>query len=415
MKTTVVLVTLFAAVNSQWFASPPFYASQYTGVGGARGIITDPAGDLLILGRSINGIAVVYETQNGDGTIDVVNQRIVIGNGLNLNHGVAYNDGYIYAGSASSIYRWPYTPGNRTQISVGEELVVTGLPTGGHDSHAIVFDSQGRFYCSIGSQNNVDQNSSRAKLLRFTLTGNLPKQYAEGELFAEGLRNEGGLAFDNNGVLHGVENGADNLNRADLGGDIHDLNPTEEFNRFDGPLGQHFGYPYCFSTYNLPGYAPGTQFAWPDFMNDGVHNDDWCKNVNNNRPPLIAMSAHEAPLGFDFYRGQNCGNGGGAFPCNMTGDAFVSFHGSWNRTPASGYRVARFPFNAAGNATGEELNVISELDVAGCANGPCIRPVDAAFNDNGHLFITADANGFIVRVTYGTPGPTIRRNIVRLN
>lgn len=113
MKTTVVLVTLFAAVNSQWFASPPFYASQYTGVGGARGIITDPAGDLLILGRSINGIAVVYETQNGDGTIDVVNQRIVIGNGLNLNHGVAYNDGYIYAGSASSIYRlevnmqWP--------------------------------------------------------------------------------------------------------------------------------------------------------------------------------------------------------------------------------------------------------------------------------------------------------------------
>lgn len=101
------------------------------------------------------------------------------------------------------------------------------------------------------------------------------------QLFAEGLRNEGGLAFDNNGVLHGVENGADNLNRADLGGDIHDLNPTEEFNRFDGPLGQHFGYPYCFSTYNLPGYAPGTQFAWPDFMNDGVHNDDWCKNVNN--------------------------------------------------------------------------------------------------------------------------------------
>ena len=35
-----------------------------------------------------------------------------------------------------------------------------------------------------------------------------------------------GLAFDAFGVLWGVENGADNLFRNDLGGDIHDDNPV---------------------------------------------------------------------------------------------------------------------------------------------------------------------------------------------
>jgi glucose/arabinose dehydrogenase len=101
------------------------------------------------------------------------------------------------------------------------------------------------------------------------------------KVFADGLRNEVGLAFDKFGTLWGVENGADQLNRPDLGGDIHNGNPAEEMNRFNGSVGQHYGYPYCFSTDNLPGYAKGTQFAWPTFMNDGTHTDEWCRNATN--------------------------------------------------------------------------------------------------------------------------------------
>jgi hypothetical protein len=44
----------------------------------------------------------------------------------------------------------------------------------------------------------------------------------------EGLRNEVGLRADAKGNLWGVENGMDNLNRPDLGGDIHLGNPSEE-------------------------------------------------------------------------------------------------------------------------------------------------------------------------------------------
>jgi hypothetical protein len=42
------------------------------------------------------------------------------------------------------------------------------------------------------------------------------------------------------GTLWGVENSADELNRADLGGDISYDNPSEEMNRFTLP-GKHYG------------------------------------------------------------------------------------------------------------------------------------------------------------------------------
>ena len=76
---------------------------------------------------------------------------------------------------------------------------------------------------SVGSFKNVDKNSYRARIRRFKLD-KIPKSgidFKKGEVFADGLRNEVGLAFDKSGVLWGVENSADELYRRDLGGDIH--------------------------------------------------------------------------------------------------------------------------------------------------------------------------------------------------
>ena len=61
------------------------------------------------------------------------------------------------------------------------------------------------------------------------IIGDFPIDFSLGEVFADGLRNEVGLAFDAHGVLWGVENGADNLVRDDLGGDIHNDNPAVRF------------------------------------------------------------------------------------------------------------------------------------------------------------------------------------------
>ena len=97
----------------------------------------------------------------------------------------------------------------------------------GHWSRTLAFapgDDTSVLYISVGSLGNVDESSYRARIRRFDLGAGVPAggfAFADGEVFADGLRNEVGLAFDALGVLWGVENGADNLRRADLGGDIH--------------------------------------------------------------------------------------------------------------------------------------------------------------------------------------------------
>ena len=86
-----------------------------------------------------------------------------------------------------------------------------------------MFDEKGLLYVSVGSVLNVDPDSYRSRIRRFNLT-HVPDggfEFDLGEVFADGLRNEVGLAFDRSGVLWGVENGADRLFRDDLGGDIH--------------------------------------------------------------------------------------------------------------------------------------------------------------------------------------------------
>lgn len=35
------------------------------------------------------------------------------------------------------------------------------------------------------------------------------------------------------------------------------------------------------SSFILNDAEPKTQFAWPSFMDDGIHTDEWCRNPNN--------------------------------------------------------------------------------------------------------------------------------------
>lgn len=214
----------------------------------------------------------------------------------------ATNDRYAYSGSLlSSIER---------NITLSEEFVVKnvnndadgGWPRG-RPGRVIEFDDQGRMYVSVGSVENVDASSFRSRIRRFDVSGAtaIPDggfEFTTGEVFADGLRNTLGLAFDKTGTLWGVENrcalfavcrghgrrarggqsvaqrgtgkrarrrrtrpvplsffpcafsvrSADDLDRSDLGGDIHVSNPAEELNRFpEANAGKHYGYPYCFT------------------------------------------------------------------------------------------------------------------------------------------------------------------------
>jgi len=200
------------------------------------------------------------------------------------------------------------------------------------------------------------------------------------------------LRADEKGNLWGVENGMDNLNRADLGGDIHLGNPGEEINLFSE--GKFYGYPYCWSQYNLSTVSTpiGTQYGLTPFLTDGTHTDKWCQNTSNVVKPSYQLHPHTAPLDLLFYYGSS-------FP-GYNGDLFVAQHGSWNSVPAVGYRVTRIKFQ-------DGLPVSEDPFLwyvgPGQTGTGWHRPVALTViknNGNDVLLVTSDSTGVIIAVQY---------------
>ena len=118
----------------------------------------------------------------------------------------------------------------------------------------------------------------------------------------------------------------------------------------------------------------GTIWAWPSTM--ATKNDQWCRD--NTIRPVLSMQAHSAPLGITFFNYSNsstsaddCPDDGG-FPKSMNGNAFIAFHGSWNRNPPTGYKVVRVPMGDNGNPTVDEAIdfFVIMIKVAVVLNGP---------------------------------------------
>jgi glucose/arabinose dehydrogenase len=75
---------------------------------------------------------------------------------------------------------------------------------------------------------------------------------------------------------------------------------------------------------------------------------------------------------------------------------FVGQHGSWNRSPVSGYKVIFVPF-AAGKPSGKPVDVLTGfLNDEGEAMG---RPVGVAIDRRGALLVADDVGNAIWRVT----------------
>lgn len=90
------------------------------------------------------------------------------------------------------------------------QTVIDGMEGGGHITRTLIFDAAGILYVHIGSGANIDDDSSRARIRRFDLSSQaFPIQFSSGEVFADGVRNTVGLAFNSEGTLFGVDNGPD--------------------------------------------------------------------------------------------------------------------------------------------------------------------------------------------------------------
>ncbi len=100
------------------------------------------------------------------------------------------------------------------------------------------------------------------------------------------------------------------------------------------------------------------------------------------------MQAHSAPLGMDFYTGDQ-------FPEEYRGDLYLAFHGSWNRSVPTGYKVVRIKFE--NNQPVSHENFIDVWFVGGRVKH---RPVDVKTGPDGALYISDDRGGTIFRLSY---------------
>ena len=332
-----------------------FEASVFAeGLSGVRMLELGPD-DRLYAVRSSAGEVVRFDL-NGDGTAD--GDPVVVASGLRQPYGLAFRDGDLYVGETHQVIR--LTGPGFTQ----ETIVVPGLPAGGsHWAREIVFGPDNQLYVSVGSTCNVceEADERRAAVVRYAADGS---GIEGGEIVGRGLRNASGLAFHPvTGELWASQNERDNL-----GDDV----PAEELNILvpGGPV-EHFGWPYCYEDRQPnPEYADAQRCA-------------------STVAPALEMQAHSAPLGIVFYEGEQ-------FPAEYRGDLFMAFHGSWNRSERTGYKVVRVRVEDGRPVSYEDF-ATGWLTGSGSVRG---RPVAVEIGPDGSLYVSDDGTGRIWRVRW---------------
>jgi hypothetical protein len=74
----------------------------------------------------------------------------------------------------------------------------------------------------------------------------------------------------------------------------------------------------------------------------------------------------------------------------------VAYHGSWNRSTPTGYKIVRFRLDESGKYLGREDLVTGWLT----GDGALGRPVDILIKPDRTIFISDDKAGVIYRMTY---------------
>jgi len=316
---------------------------------------------------SANRITLLRDT-DGDGTPD---QRSVFLDKLSSPYGMALIDNDLFVADSDALLRFPYHAGDTQITAVGSK--VTDLPAGPINHHwtkSLAASADGQhLYVGVGSNSNVGENGLEVEKDRASIWEIDPKTGSH-RIFASGLRNPAGLAIEpTSKALWAAVN-----ERDELGSDL------------------------------VPDYMTrvkdGGFYGWP-FSYYGQHVDTRVKPQNPDMvakaiAPDYALGNHTASLGITFSHEGN-------LPTQLTHGAFIGQHGSWNRNPASGYKVIFVPF-AGDKPAGAATDVLTGfLDKDGNALG---RPVGVTLDKQGALLVADDVGNRIWRVSADQTGPT---------
>ena len=321
---------------------------------GPRRLLVVPRGDDfdVIVAESAGNKVSVLHAQNGK-----VKSRAVLLAEQRQPFGLALKENQLFIGNTDGIVRASYKIGADT---VGAAKKILELPDGGHWTRNLLLSrDEKKLFVAVGSSCNVCEDPAPlAAISTVNLDGTGLKT------FASGLRNPVGMALrPGSDEVWTVVNERDNL-----GDDL----PPDYLTRVDE--GAFYGWPYAMTDIN------GKTMPDPNF---GDKNPAMVKKTT---APTVPVQAHSAALGVAWYEGN--------WGAQYSGDAFLAFHGSWNRSAKTGYKIVRVDFE-----NGVPIGV-SDF-VRGFQNGDDVwgRPVDVAVLPDGSLIFSDDDGGKIWRVS----------------
>jgi glucose/arabinose dehydrogenase len=333
----------------------PLHEELFGITGWVMGKVMERAGAAV---PSANRITLLRDA-DGDGVAEV---RSVFLEGLNSPFGMALVGNDFYVANTDALMRFPYKE-NETKITAPGTKVANlpGGPLNHHWTKGLIASRDGsKLHVSVGSNSNVAEHGMRYEKGRAAIW-EFDRASGEGRVFASGLRNPVGMAWQRNTLWVAV-------------------NERDE-------LGPNLVPDYMTSV------REGGFYGWP-YSYFGQHVD---KRVEPPKPALVAsaikpdyaLGSHTASLGLTSAQGSR-------LPQPFKQGMFVGQHGSWNRDPLSGYKVIFVPFRD-GKPAGMPVDVLTGfLSEEGDAFG---RPVGVAIDKRGSLLVADDVGNVIWRVS----------------
>ena len=310
--------------------------------------------------------------EDGDGYFETVTNFVT---GHKTAHGMDWKNGWLWFTETGTIFKAKDTNGDGKADKKITVIPEGKLPKGGGHWWRPVLIHNDRIYTEIGCSGNItdESDTERMKIWSFALDG------TDKQLFASGLRNTEKLIIrPGTNEIWGMDHGSDWFGRVmekDAPGEFQPItnrNPPGEMNHY--VKGGFYGHPFIVGD-KVPRY---------EYMD----RDDIVKLAEKTIVPEWSTGAHWAPNAMTFYTSDQ-------FPDSYKNDAFVTFHGSWNREEKAGYCVTRVYFEE-GDPWGEK-KYIDFLDKNSEVLG---RPVDVVEAPDGSLIISDDWGDTIYRLSY---------------
>jgi glucose/arabinose dehydrogenase len=316
-------------------------------------------------GKSANRITLLRDADR-DGVAEF---RSAFLTGLNSPFGMALVGSKLFVANTDEVVAFDYQDGATEIRTAGTKLAnLPGGPLNHHWTKSLIASEDGkRLYVGVGSNSNVAENGLEKEEGRAAIW-EIDAETGKSRVFASGLRNPVGLALEpTTKALWAVVNERDELGS--------DLVPDYLTHVTEGGF---YGWPYSYFGQHVDERVKPQA---PDLVAKAV-------------TPDYAVGTHTGTLGLAFVPqgGQLPGYGNGAI---------LGQHGSWNRVPRSGYRVAFVPFEN-GKPSGDLRELVTGFvnDETDEAYG---RPVGVSFDREGALLVADDVGNTIWRVTAAHP------------